>query len=97
MLCRLADVLEVQPWQLTTIEPSRAQLSDLRAWTGLSQPELARVLAVPETSLSAVERGQRPLGAELAEELARHLDLPVAEIRRAYERAKPPSSPNDRE
>lgn len=88
MLRRLAEALDVQPWELTTVEPSRALLSDLRTWAGLSQPELARELSVPETSLSAVERGQRPLGHDLAEALAAHLDVSTEEIHRAYERAR---------
>lgn len=88
MLGRLADVLGVQPQQLTSIAPGDALLSDLRTWAGLSQPELARVLQVPETSLSAVERGQRPLDTTMAKGLAAHLDVSVADVRRAYERAR---------
>lgn len=88
MLCRLADALGVEPWQLTTVEPTNAMLSDLRTWSGHSQPDLADELGVPETSLSAVERGQRPLGEQAAEALAGHLGVPIGEIRAAYERAR---------
>lgn len=87
-LRRLADVLQVRPCELTSIEPEQALLSDLRAWAGLSQPELARALQVPETTLSAVERGRRPLHASLAERLAAHLCVPVDEVRRAYNLAR---------
>ncbi len=95
MLCRLADALEVEPWQLTSIPPTEALLSDLRTWSGLSQPDLASALGIPETSLSAVERGQRPLGDELAEALAPHLGCSVGEVRAAYERARHPASKDD--
>jgi len=88
MLRRLADVLQVRPCDLTCIEPEQALLSDLRAWAGLSQPDLARALQVPETTLSAVERGQRPLHASLAERLTVYLGVTVDEIQRAYDLAR---------
>lgn len=84
MLRRIADVLDVKPWDLTTVDPSCARLSDLRTWAGYSQAELARALGVPETSLSAVERGTRPLKDALAERLAAFLGLSTDEVRRAY-------------
>jgi transcriptional regulator with XRE-family HTH domain len=95
-LVALAEALEVEPWQLTTARPRSAELVDLRAWAGLSQQELADRAAVPRATYALVERGESPLGHELAARLATVLGWRVADVDRAQRRtARRRKAPSD--
>lgn len=53
-------------------EPGLA-LKGARAREGLSQSELARKLGIPQSNLSKMESGRRPIGKKMAVRLARIL------------------------
>ena len=87
-LVLLAQVLDVQPWELTTVDPEVAELADLRTWAGLTQRELADAAQIARSSYSLLERGGLPLHGEVAERIAAELGRTVEEVQRAYERSK---------
>lgn len=87
-LVLLAQVLDVRPWELTTVDPETAELADLRTWAGLTQRELADAAGIPRSSYSLLERGGLPLHADAAERIAAELGRTVEEVQRAYERSR---------
>ena len=50
-------------------------LKGLRHREGLSQIELARILNISQTNLSAMENGRRPIGKELAKRIAEKFEI----------------------
>lgn len=87
-LVLIAEVLDVQPWELTNVNPEEAGLADLRSWAGLTQRELADAAQIARSSYSLLERGGLPLHVEVAERIAAALGRTVEEVERAYMRSK---------
>lgn len=87
-LVRLAQLLQVEPHRLTTIDPSEALLGDLRHWQGLSQAELADKAGIATSTLATIELATRPLHDRQAEAIAAALDTSPARVRAAHERAR---------
>ena len=50
-------------------------LKGLRHREGLSQIELAKILNISQTNLSAMENGRRPIGKELAKRIAENFEV----------------------
>jgi len=50
-------------------------LKGLRHREGLSQIELAKILNISQTNLSAMENGRRPIGKELAKRIAANFEV----------------------
>ena len=95
-LVLLAQVLAVNPWELTNVSPEEAELADLRTWAGLTQRELADAAQIARSSYSLLERGGLPLHAEVAERIAAELGRTVAEVEHAYMRSKAGTSSSQR-
>lgn len=69
-LAVLAKGLNVDPWALTTADPSAPTLADLRVRAGLTRSALAETLGMPRGTWDAIERGRRELRPEIATQAA---------------------------
>ena len=87
-LAKVAAVLDVPISRLVLVEPDKRHLGDLRVLAGLTQPQLAARISLSTTSLSSVELGQAGLTDEVANRIAKALDLPVQTVVDAYERTR---------
>ena len=67
----------------------------LREARDLSQGELGKILGVPATNVSAIERGVRGLSLQQLAKLATALDVPAGEILNGHSK-RPGSSGSDR-
>ncbi|MGQ0744927.1 MAG: helix-turn-helix domain-containing protein [Acidimicrobiales bacterium] len=85
-LVALAEALGVRPWQLTTVNRREAELSDLRAWAGLTQQQLADRAGLVRATYALVERAELPLREDVAQQLGRVLGHSVREVESAYAR-----------
>lgn len=87
-LVGLAQALEVEPWELTTVGPDNAELADLRSWAGLTQQELADKAGIMRSTYSLLERGGLPLRSDVAERIAKALGRDRDEVQRSYARTR---------
>ncbi|UDH01722.1 helix-turn-helix transcriptional regulator [Rhodococcus opacus] len=87
-LLRVAGVLGVSMEEVVRIDPEVRFLGDLRVLAGMTQPQLATKIAISTTALSNLELGQARLTDEVADRIARALDLPKATVAEAYERVR---------
>jgi transcriptional regulator with XRE-family HTH domain len=91
-LARIAELLEVTPAELTSLEEDQATLADLRQWGGWTQQDVAEQLGMSRSWYAALERGDRSVSDRYIESLARLLGRPH-EVRGSVEvgdrRAKP--------
>ncbi|MGV9638091.1 helix-turn-helix transcriptional regulator [Nocardia rhamnosiphila] len=95
LLARVAEVLGVSMDALVPIPRDRRTLRDWRVLRGLLQPHLAQRAGMSNATLGRLESGEVALTDANAERLSTALDLPIAEVRDCYERARrrPPGEP----
>jgi len=85
-LVELAQVLGIEPWQLTTRTPRSAELVDLRVWAGLTQRQLADRAGIPRSSYSVIERGGAAPSRDVLARLAAAIGRDERELQRASRR-----------
>lgn len=86
-----AKELDLDPVQVTDVIVTVADerfLSDYRHLVLMTQPQLAKAAGVQTSLLKRIERGERPLSKSIEESLARVLNISVAEVQAAHERAR---------
>ncbi len=93
-LVALADLLEVEPHELTTVDPQQATLADLRTWAGLTQRQLAERVGAAGPTIASIEQGRRRLRPELAERIATKLQIPTEAVMAAAQRHRRRNSSN---
>lgn len=74
-LVRLAEVLEVAPHELTSLDPAGASLRQLRELAGLTQADVAQQLGMSRSGWALYERGARTVDGGLAGRVADVLGL----------------------
>lgn len=85
-LARLAELLHVTTADLTPGVPDSAvSIQDVRVRAGMSQIAAASALRVGQSSLSDIERGRKPLDADLASRMADLYKTAEAEVVDAWE------------
>ncbi|WP_028463701.1 helix-turn-helix transcriptional regulator [Nocardia sp. 348MFTsu5.1] len=87
-LKRVADLLGAPMDEFIQIPPNERYLGDLRALSGMTQPQLAKFLPLSTPMLAALERGEARLTDRTAESLAKVLEVPVDTVVEAYERVR---------
>lgn len=81
-LARLASVLEVDPYELTSVDKGSATMRQRRELRGWTQAEAARRAGLSTSGYAAIERGSRRPSAEVAERLAVLFDVDVDQVGR---------------
>lgn len=81
----LAKALRVNPLELTTADPQRLTLEDLRIRAGLEKAAAARLADIPRRTYDSIEQGEGRLAPDTAERLAKAFGARKSEILRAYE------------
>lgn len=85
-LVRLAEILDVAPHELTTVDVEEATLADLRTWAGLTQKELAAQVELAGPTISSIEQGRRRLRPEVAHRIAQVLGTTSERVQAAADR-----------
>lgn len=88
ILVILAGALQVDPFELLTVNEKTATLPDLRARAGLDRGEVAARLGVHRITYLRLEQGRAPLRTETIPTLAALFDTTTTAIVDAYQRAK---------
>jgi len=84
VLVAMARIVEAAPSDLTTVEPSRASLRDLRQWAGLEHVDVARALGnTSATSYGHVERGSQSLPSRHVDRVAELFGVTVEQLHAA--------------
>jgi transcriptional regulator with XRE-family HTH domain len=91
VLRRLAQILKVEPYKLTTTSKSQATLRDLREWAGLTQAEVAQLLGVATTTYATIERGERQPTDDALLVLGLAFDCKQPVARRAWAHSSSPA------
>lgn len=86
-LLRVAAALQTTVPDLVPIPSGEVTISDLRVRVGLTQGEAASGLGISATLLVDIERGRKPLNDSRVDALADLYQVPVDEIRSAWQRA----------
>ncbi len=94
-LARVAKILGVDYSELVHVDPAERMVSDWRIRKGLSQIELARATGLSTTVVAYFERAEVNWNPVTAEKIAAALDMSVAELAEAWQRARarPPGHP----
>ncbi|ANS32154.1 repressor protein (plasmid) [Rhodococcus opacus] len=95
VLARVAAVLEVPISDFVNIPVSERFPGDWRVLLGLTQPQLGARAGVRTAVVGSIERGETALSDNVAERLSSALDISIAELRDAHQRARsrPPGMP----
>jgi transcriptional regulator with XRE-family HTH domain len=93
MLLAIADALQVEPAELTSISLANAELVDLRALAGLTQEQVARAAGIPKPTYALIEHCQLPLEPALVDRLASIFGVTSRDVQRAHYRAMAAGSP----
>lgn len=87
-LVRVAGVLGVELTELVDVHPDDRMVSDWRIRKGLSQIELARAAGLSTAVVAYFERAEVKWNLGHAEKIAAVLDVTVAELQAAWQRAR---------
>lgn len=87
-LVKVAAVLGVTIGELVEVDPSVQMPSDIRIRKGMSQVDLARAAGLSTAVTSAFERAEVAWKDKYAAPIAAVLDVPIEELRAAWERAR---------
>lgn len=92
-LSKVAAALNAPIDQIVVIDPSERFLGDLRVLAGMTQPRLAAKIGMSTALLSSVELGEAKLTHDVAQRIATALDVSIATVVEAYERARTRPTP----
>lgn len=88
VLAPVVRALGIDPAQVIRVPEDQRLLSDWRNLRLMTQPQAAARAGIPTSLLSRLERGQRPLASEVAQAIADALDITLAQVHAAYDRAR---------
>lgn len=92
---RLADALGVPMYQLTTIDPGEATVTDLRQWQGWSGDDAAERSGVGKASIYGSERYVSPLPEHVRQHLAAAYGVTPKDLDAAWWRGRQERFPQE--
>ena len=87
VLARTAQWLNIPIADLVPIPADRLRISDLRVRAGLSQKAAAAGLGMPASTVADIEKGRRPVSADVVARFAELYDQDVAVVAASWDRA----------